>query len=404
MKKRGVILIGGVILLCLLLGVYFLMKNRNSQQTEETIQQEEKKISLISLENVSRISFMIEGEITGWTKQEDIWSLDKDGDFPVDNDKIESIIYTLSAMAEERTLENIKNLKDYGLEDPVNIIEIQDEEGQSERVFVGNKNLSTGDTYLYLNDENTTVYTVENDINSLLEGDLMDYAIGEEMPSIISSTIKKIEVQKKDNSYILENAGDSSTGWSVVDENGSRKAADSSAAGNLQSTAAGLSFQNYYSYHCTDWSAYGLDNPKMVVTVDYTETETEKSNTDANTDTTEGNSDEDESTEEEKKTSEVSCTMILYVGKLADEGYYYVRLGDSQEVHGISQSSIDIFLNGKAFDYWNLAVDYLAIADLDYMNITYENERYQLKRAVEESEEDEEGTIETTYYVNDKEV
>ena len=103
MKKRGVILIGGVILLCLLLGVYFLIKNRNSQQTEETIQQEEKKISLISLENVSRISFMIEGEITGWTKQEDIWSLDKDGDFPTDTEKIDSIISTLSAMTEERT-------------------------------------------------------------------------------------------------------------------------------------------------------------------------------------------------------------------------------------------------------------------------------------------------------------
>ncbi|MGN1184884.1 MAG: hypothetical protein ACI4R7_06610, partial [Oliverpabstia sp.] len=82
-------------------------------------------------------------------------------------------------------------------------------------------------------------------------------------------------------------------------------------------------------------------------------------------------------------------------------GYYYVRLGDSQEVHGISQSSIDVLLNGKAFDYWNLDVDYLPIADLECLNITYENERYQLKRVVEE---DEEGTIETTYYVNDKEV
>lgn len=404
MKKRGVILIGGVILLCLLLGVYFLMKNRNSQQTEETIQQEEKKISLISLENVSRISFMIEGEITGWTKQEDIWSLDKDGDFPTDTEKIDSIISTLSAMTEERTLENIKNLKGYGLEEPVNLIEIQNEEGQSERISVGNKNPSTGDTYLYLNDEKTTVYTVENDINSLLEGSLFDYAVGEEMPSIVSSTIKKIEVKKKENSYILESDGNSSTGWSVFDQNGSRKTADSSAAGNLQSAAAGLSFRTYYSYNCVDRSTYGLDNPRMVVTVDYTETETKKSNIDTNTGVTEGDSDGAEDADKEKTTSEVSRTMILYVGNLADDGYYYVRLGNSQEVHGISQSSIDIFLNGKAFDYWNLAVDYLAIADLDYMNITYENQRYQLKRVVEESEEDEEGTIETTYYVNDKEV
>lgn len=401
MKKRGVILIEGVILLCLLLGAYFLIKNRSSQQAEETVQQEEKKTSLISLENFSHISFMIEGEDIGWTKQEDTWRLDKDGDFPADTEKIDSIISTLSAMTEERTLENIKKLKDYGLEEPVNLIEIQNEEGQSEHISVGNKNPSTGDTYLYLNDEKNTVYTVETDINSLLEGSLLDYAVGEEMPSIVSSTIKKIEVKKKENSYILESDGNSSTGWYVSDQNGSGKTADSSAAGNLQSAAAGLSFRTYYSYNCVDRSTYGLDNPRMVVTVDYTETETKKSNIDANTGVTEGNSNEGEATDEEKTPSEVSRTMILYVGNLADDGYYYVRLGDSQEVHGISQSSIDVLLNGKAFDYWNLDVDYLPISDLDCLNITYENKRYQLKRVVEE---DEEGTVETTYYVNDKEV
>lgn len=401
MKKRGVILIEGVILLCLLLGAYFLIKNRNSQNAEQTVQQEEKKTSLISLENISHISFWIEGETIGWTKREDIWHLDKDDDFPADTEKIDTIISTLSAMSEERTLENINNLKDYGLEEPANLIEVQNEEGQSERISVGNKNPSTGDTYLYLNDEKNTVYTVENDINSLLEGSLFDYAVGEEMPSIVSSTIKKIEVKKKENSYILESDGNSSTGWTVFDQNGSRKTADSSAAGNLQSAAAGLSFRTYYSYHCVDWGAYGLDNPKMVVTVDYTESETKKSNIDTNTGVTEGDSNGTEDADEEKATSEVSRTMILYVGNLADDGYYYVRLGDSQEVHGISQSSIDVLMNGKAFDYWNLDVDYLPIADLDCLNITYENMRYQLKRVVEE---DEEGTIETTYYVNDKEV
>ena len=401
MKKRGVILIEGVILLCLLLGVYFLIKNRNSQKAEQTVQQEEKKTSLISLENVSHISFRIEGETIGWTKQEDTWHLDKDDDFPADTEKIDTMISILSAMTEERTLENVNNLKDYGLEEPVNLIEIQNKEGQSERISVGNKNPSTGDTYLYLNDEKDTVYTVENDINSLLEGSLFEYAVGEEMPSIVSSAIKKIEVKKKENSYILKSDGNSSTGWSVSDQNGSRKTADSSAAGDLQSAAAGLSFRTYYSYHCVDWDTYGLDNPQMVVIVDYTETETEKSNIDTNTGVTEGNGNGAEAADEENTTSEVSRTMILYVGNLADDGYYYVRLGDSQEVHGISQSSIDVLLNGKAFDYWNLDVDYLPIAELDCLNITYENMRYQLKRVVEE---DEEGTIETTYYVNDKEV
>ena len=85
---------------------------------------------MISLENISHISFWIEGETIGWTKREDIWHLDKDDDFPADTEKIDTIISTLSAMSEERTLENINDLKDYGLEEPANLIEVQNEEGQ----------------------------------------------------------------------------------------------------------------------------------------------------------------------------------------------------------------------------------------------------------------------------------
>lgn len=93
-------------------------------------------------------------------------------------------------------------------------------------------------------------------------------------------------------------------------------------------------------------------------------------------------------------------------------------MDDSNEVHGISQSSMDTMINGKAFDYWKLSIDSIALADIDHLDVTYAGETYTLKRTVTESESendtsgddsDSESDIETgtesvtTYYVNDVE-
>ena len=41
--------------------------------------------------------------------------------------------------------------------------------------------------------------------------------------------------------------------------------------GTLQSTVAALVLPDITNYNCTDWAAYGLEKPKMTLTVDYTE-------------------------------------------------------------------------------------------------------------------------------------
>lgn len=72
----------------------------------------------------------------------------------------------------------------------------------------------------------------------------------------------------------------------------------------------------------------------------------------------------------------------------------------------MSQSSLDTLKNGKAFDYWDLGVEDIAIADLDHLNVTYGGEEYVLKREVteEKSEDEKEETKEVTrYYVDEKE-
>ncbi|MBP8900421.1 MAG: hypothetical protein KBG57_08055, partial [Blautia sp.] len=107
---------------------------------------------------------------------------------------------------------------------------------------------------------------------------------------------------------------------------------------------------------------------------------------------------------------------------------YYVRLGDSSELHGISQASLETLLNGKAFDYWKTSIDSMTISDLDHLDVTYQGTTYTLKRVVteekvekdksedtdndadddtdadsEDADDEEETKTVTTYYVNDQE-
>lgn len=193
--------------------------------------------------------------------------------------------------------------------------------------------------------------------------------------------------------------------------------------GTLQSTVAGLSFAGYYNYNCTDWAAYGLEKPKMTLTVDYTEEVEAESTDDAESDSDANTDDTDDSGETTTET--VDRELVLYVGNINEnDGNYYVRLGDSGELHGISQASLDTLMNGKAFDYWKTSIDSMTISELDHLDVTYQGTTYTLKRVVteekvekDESEDADEDTDEdsedaddeeetktvTTYYVNDQE-
>lgn len=119
--------------------------------------------------------------------------------------------------------------------------------------------------------------------------------------------------EKRQQSYTVTNNGKSSTGWYVQEEDNKKQEADSTQVGTLQSTVAGLSFAGYYNYNCTDWAAYGLEKPKMTLTVDYTE-EVEAESTDDTESDSEANTNDTEDSSE-TTTQAVDKELVLYGGK-----------------------------------------------------------------------------------------
>ncbi len=143
------------------------------------------------MDNIESISFTISGENEVFTKNEDAWTLESDANFPVKADQMTVLTDALASVTSNRMLEHVDDLSEYGLDNPENIIQIKMKDDKNVKIAVGSSNESTGDCYVYLNDDKNTVYTTDSDLSTVFAGSLMNYAAGEDYPTIVGSDIKK---------------------------------------------------------------------------------------------------------------------------------------------------------------------------------------------------------------------
>ena len=121
-KKRGLLAVVGILLLAVLIGIYFLVKGLNQEETDteqETTEPTGEEILAMSSEDIKSLRFQLDGREVVWNRKEDQWKLEGEEEFPVDTEKIEPLLSAVSSITADRKLENVENLKDYGLDEPV---------------------------------------------------------------------------------------------------------------------------------------------------------------------------------------------------------------------------------------------------------------------------------------------
>lgn len=412
-RKRKTGLVCCSICLIVLILVYVSLINRQRENVEETTDTIESE-TIISLkrEDIVSMSYRLDGEIVEWKKIEEKWKLSGDEKFPTDNRKLDHIASEFTQLTSQRTLEGIKNLKDYGLDHPLNQMILMDGKKKEVCISIGNRNTSSNCTYLYLDDDRSTIYTVTDDLLRLLDGDLLNYALSKEYPTITSSSVYEMNVVKSKESFSVYHDTDSSTEWSVKGTDGEVHNGDSMKASSLQSSLSTLAFTEYYDYDCKDLSVYGLDKPQMTIEVKYTQQVQVGFKRDSAVDLEE-TADPLGENKSEIVYETVKKSVVLYVGDLNEDHAYYVRMDGCSEIRGIPQTALSTYMNAKVFDYWSLIVDSIDIRELEYLEVIYDGKIYKLQRVTEpvvKETEHIEGEIEkktetrTAYYVNEVEV
>ena len=281
MKKKSVNLITAVGVLVVLSGAYVGVKAYVAkQEAADTESAEEENLEIISIASadVKSIKFVIDKKEVTFEKDGDSWVKSDETGFPVDQDKIDTLVSSLNSIKAERTLENVEDASEYELDQPDNTITVTTEDGETTVIQLGMENDSTSQEYIDLNKDSSTVYVVSNSTFSSFEGTLYDFAKSGVFPTVDSSTVSKISVDGKDSSYVVEK--DENNFWNITG-NGETEKADSAKATSLASTLSSVAYASYVNYNCAEdeLSQYGLDKPYAEITVDYQE-EVEKESTD----------------------------------------------------------------------------------------------------------------------------
>ena len=349
------------------------------EEKQEEIKNSDAIILEIPVDTVQSLSWEYTEDGLGFHKGEEGWLYDDDEAFPVSEDKVTGILSNFEAFGVTFIIENVEDYSQYGLDDPECVIHLSTAE-QSYDIKLGAFSKMDEQRYVDIGDGN--VYLVSSDPIDYLETALSGMIEHDDTPGF--ENVVDITFSGTEN-YTIVMTEDSPNTYNSEDiyfaqVNGEELPLDTDDITDYLNTVTTLDLLNYVTYNATeeDLASYGLDEPELSVTVNYTYT------------------DEDD--------NEVSDTCVFHIGqnveeleayKAAEEAEEdlpdvtkYVRIGDSQIIYELDDIDY-ITLSGASYD--DLRHREVIWADFDtvtQINITLEGENHALTSTLDEEDED----------------
>ena len=376
-KKKLIGLLTALVVLILLTAAYFCLKNYNKEQEAES-ETEDTSVAVTSIEesDITGLTYILDKEKLEFKKENNSWYYTEDKIFPVDQYKVKTLLDNFKDIKAVRDLGQLENLDDYGLKEPSNTVTVISNNGVETVFYIGNENETTGDYYMYMNNPEH-IYTVSSTFANAFNGKLYDLVVDSSFPSITSNTIIKAVVDQTDNQLTLESSRDDSATWSVKDSKNKKKEADGTKSNQLLSNVTSLNFKDYIDYDCKNLDQYGLKDPSAVITLDYTVTHEAESSSEPGsepasepgtepgsepasepasepgTKTTEADDVQTEESESETQSTKLVTEVkqvILQIGNQTEDGDYYVKTSDNNEVHTMSADALKPWLEAQYSD------------------------------------------------------
>ena len=349
------------------------------EEKQEEIKNSDAIILEIPVDTVQSLSWEYTEDGLGFHKGEDGWLYDDDEAFPVSEDKVTDILSNFEAFGVTFIIENVEDYSQYGLDDPECVIHLSTAE-QSYDIKLGAFSKMDEQRYVDIGDGN--VYLVSSDPIDYLETALSGMIEHDDTPGF--ENVVDITFSGTEN-YTIVMTEDSPNTYNSEDiyfaqVNGEELPLDTDDITDYLNTVTTLDLLNYVTYNATeeDLASYGLDEPELSVTVNYTYT------------------DEDD--------NEVSDTCVFHIGQNVEEleAYEaakeaeedlpdvtkYVRIGDSQIVYELD--AVDyITLSGASYD--DLRHREVIWADFDtvtQIDITLEGENHAITSTLDDEDED----------------
>lgn len=375
-KKLGVLL-GILVVVCI---ATFALTHYEEEQ--EQIKNSDEIILQIPADTVISLSweYAEEGNLA-FHKGEDGWLYDEDEYFPVSEEKVNDILSEFEAFGVTFIIENVTDYSQYGLDEPEMTFHIGTEE-TSYDIKLGA--FSTMDQQRYIDISDGNVYLVSEDPMDYVSASLSDMILDDDTPGF--ENVVDIRFEGTEN-YMIQRLEDTNYSYSDDDvyftqKNGEYLPLDKSAVTQYLNTITSLDLLTYATYNATEeeLAEYGLDEPELTVTVNYTQT--------------------DQASEDQEQ---IPGTCVIHIsrnpeelaaaeeaevkGENAEAVSMYVRIGDSQIVYDLDSVDYGILSDASYDDLRHQEVFWADFADVTQIDITLEDTEHTLISELDDDEE-----------------
>ena len=354
-KKLGIL---SVVLIVTCLAALFAL---HTDEKQEEIKTNGQTVLSIEPAKVTALSWTRDGTTLSFHRN-DVWQYDDDAEFPVSDSAMDTLLEQFHTFGAAFTIENADDLSQYGLDDPICTITLTTDD-QTYTVKLGD--YSTMDSQRYVDIGDGNVYLAASDPMNAYDVELKDLIANDLVPYF------------DEVSQIAFTGGSDYT--AVYDEDGKSFCADdvyftadgqpldTSRVNSYISKLRYLDLTDYVTYKATDadLSSYGLDNPELTVSVDYTDDGTSdtfilhisrdpeelKNASDADTDA------------DDEDTSDITA---------------YARVGDSKIVYKISGSDYKALMAVGYDDLRHQEIFYGDFDEVTDMDVTLDGKTYTL--------------------------
>ena len=390
MKRYRKVIIMAAVLLVACIATFALTRYEEEQ---EQIRTSDEIIMQIPSENVLSVSWDYSGGGgLAFNKTDDGWKYQDDEAFPVSEDKVMDILEHFESYGVTFVIEDVTDYAQYGLDVPECTLHLATSE-RSYDIKMGD--FSTMDEQRYISIGDGNVYLVGEDPIDYVDSSLSTMILHDDTPGfekVVDITFAGAEnytIVRTDEST---NTYDPEDDIYFVERDGKTVPLNTASVKTFLNTITSLDLLTYATYNATaeELKTFGMDEPMLSVTVNYTYT-----------------NDDDETVSDtcvihisENPEERAASDANVAEGNTATAVTKYVRIGDSQIIYTMDDTDFAIL---KAASYDDLRHKTLFWGDFEIVkqiDITLEGEEHSIVSKLE----GEEDAQELVWYYGDTEL
>lgn len=347
------------------------------EQKKEVIKNSDEIILKIASEDVQSLSWKNETDEFAFHKDEK-WIYDADEAFPVDAEKIDDMLEQFEEFGVSFIIEDVEDYSQYGLDKPICTINLKANE-ETYEISLGDFSKMDSERYVSIGDGNA--YLVKHDPLDEFDATLKDVIDHDETPDF--DKVNEVQFAGAEN-YQITYEEDSANTYCEEDvyftkQNDATLPLDTSLVDGYLDSVSWLDPTDYVTYNATDddLKTYGLDNPELSVTVQYTNKDDDDKEVDG-TFVLNIARDPEEKAKAEKEANKDKSDKNEMEDTSEEEITAYVRVGESKIIYKILGTDYTDLMKASYNDLRHQEVFSGKFNDINQIDISLEDVDYTI--------------------------